>query len=56
MKKDHLPKNILDAIKNGCVYSNVKKNRREFGQTLSVLEECLQDEHDGGSNVYERLL
>ncbi|XP_028417353.1 uncharacterized protein LOC114541746 [Dendronephthya gigantea] len=49
VKKIHLPKKLLDAIRNGCVYKNVRKDTKEFGQTFSVLEECMDDKHDGGS-------
>ena len=56
VKNENLPKKVLHAIRSGSVYNNVKKDRREFGQRLSVLEECLENKHDGGSDVLKRLL
>ena len=37
VKNVNLPKKVLDAVRSGNVYNNVKKEKREFGQKLSVL-------------------
>lgn len=54
LKNVNLPKKVLDAVRSGNVYNNVKKEKREFGQKLSVLEVCLEDKHDAGSKVLKR--
>ncbi|CAB4004926.1 Hypothetical predicted protein [Paramuricea clavata] len=52
VKKANLPKKVLDVITTGGVYSHVTKDKREFGQRLSVLEECLTANNgDAGSHV-----
>ena len=54
VKNVNSPKKVLDAVRSGNVYNNVKKEKREFGQKLSVLEVCLEDKHDAGSKVLKR--
>lgn len=54
VKEVNLPKKVFDVITSGGVYSHVTKDRKEFGQRLSVLEECLLDKGDAGSNLLRR--
>ena len=42
--------------KSGSAYIGVGKDKREFGQNLSVLEVCLEDTYDVGSKLLKRLL
>ena len=54
VKNVNLPKKVLEAVESGSPYNNIRKDKREFGQNLSVLEVCLEETYDVALKMLKR--
>ena len=54
VKNVNLRKKVLEAVKSGSSYNNIRKDKREFGQNLSVLEVCLEETYDVALKMLKR--